>query len=45
MLLDEERTKIQHQYTKKAINLAVQGQWEEAVATTRLPGGAGTGHG
>ncbi len=35
MLLEDERTKIQHQYTKKAINLAVQGQWEEAIAVNQ----------
>ena len=35
MISEEEQTKIQHQYTKKAINLAIQGQWEEAVAVNQ----------
>jgi tetratricopeptide (TPR) repeat protein len=32
---EEARTKIQQQYTKDAIRLAMQGQWEEAVAANK----------
>jgi hypothetical protein len=35
MLTEEERTHIQNQYSRKAINLAVQGQWEEAIAINK----------